>query len=169
MEPWHHFRRTLIWPALAASLLACSSGNEAPPAASSGQVKPVAGAQMSFYAASRAAEQVSFGPTPALVAELQQKGLAAWIDAQFALPPTTTAAPQWVRYFDGSNDLASSRANNYPAEQFWLRALTAPDQLRQRVAWAVFEYIPVAPGQPNGVLQYYNMLLNNTFGTCGQL
>ncbi|WP_348699059.1 DUF1800 domain-containing protein [Duganella fentianensis] len=169
MEPWHHFRRTLIWLALAASLLACSSGSEAPPAASAGQVKPVAGAQMSFYAASRAAEQVSFGPTPALVAELQQKGLAAWIDAQFALPPTTTAAPQWVRYFDGSNDLASSRANNYPAEQFWLRALTAPDQLRQRVAWAVFEYIPVAPGQPNGVLQYYNMLLNNTFGTYSQL
>lgn len=169
MDAWHRLRQTLAWTALTPLLLACSPQASAPPAASAGQVKPVAGAQMSYYAAARAAEQVSFGATPALVAELMQKGLPAWIDAQFALPASTAVAPSWVRYFDGNNEVASTRAGNVPVDQFWRRALTAPDQLRQRVAWALFQYIPVAQGQPNGQLQYYNMLINNAFGTYGQL
>ena len=169
MEGLHRPLALAASAALATCLLACSPGSAPPPSPSAGQVKAVAGSQMSFYAASRAAEQVSFGPTPALVAELQQKGLAAWIDAQFALPPTTATAPDWVRYYDGNNPAASNRAGNVPADQFWRRALTAPDQLRQRVAWAIFEYIPVAQGQPNGQLQYYNMLINNALGTYSQL
>ena len=33
-------------------------------------------------------EQATFGPTPALIAELQAKGFEKWIDEQFALPPS---------------------------------------------------------------------------------
>lgn len=169
MDGLRRFRQPLVCAALAPLLLACSPDSAPPPAASAGQVSAAAPVQMSFYAASRAAEQVSFGATPALVAELSQKGLSAWIDAQFALPPSTATAPDWVRYFDGNNELASNRAGNVPADQFWRRALTAPDQLRQRVAWALFQYIPVSQGQPNGQLQYYNMIINNALGTYSQL
>lgn len=158
------FPQHLAVAALASCLLACSPGNTPPaPSESAGQVKPLAANKMTFYAASRAAEQVSFGATPALVAELSQQGLAAWIDAQFALPPSTATAPDWVRYFDGNNEAAANRAGNVPGDQFWRRALSAPDQLRQRVAWALFQYIPVAQGQANGQLQYYNMLIRNAF------
>ncbi|MFC0169021.1 DUF1800 family protein [Pseudoduganella danionis] len=160
------------WPlagALLPLLLACSPGSQTPPAESAGQVKPQAELRMNFYAASRAAEQVSFGANPALVAELQRKGLASWIDEQFALPPSTAVSPTWVRYYDDKNELASNRAGNFPSDQFWRRALSAPDQLRQRVTWALFQFIPVAQGQPNGQVQYYNMLINNAFGTYPQL
>lgn len=67
----------LVVAAMVSCLLACSSGNTPPaPSESAGQVKPVAANKMTFYAASRAAEQVSFGATPALLAELSQQGLA---------------------------------------------------------------------------------------------
>ena len=51
-----------------------------------GGARAAAASKVSFYAASRFAEQVSFGATPALVAEIQAKGYEKWIDDQFALP-----------------------------------------------------------------------------------
>ena len=84
--------RVRILVTVLVALTACS--NEPAPApsptASAGQVAPASTApKVSFYAASRFAEQASFGPTPALVAELQAKGFDAWIDEQFALPAST--------------------------------------------------------------------------------
>jgi uncharacterized protein (DUF1800 family) len=124
---------------------------------------------MTSYAAARAAEQVSFGPTPELVAELSQKGLSAWLDEQLAMPATQTSAPSWVTNFNVNNDAESNKAGNYPQEQFWLRALAAPDQLRQRVVWALFQYIPVAMARPYGHVQYHNMLAQQAFGNYADL
>ena len=54
---------------------------------STGQVKSQAGSNtVGFYAASRFAEQVSFGTSPALVEEIRLKGFEKWIDDQFKLP-----------------------------------------------------------------------------------
>ena len=78
---------------LSCLLVACGGGkptaseSPSPPSPSAGQVAgPAAASRVSFYAASRFAEQVSFGATPALVAEVQAKGYEKWIDDQFALP-----------------------------------------------------------------------------------
>ena len=78
---------------LVGSLMACNnapqpaaSANVAVvPTPSAGQVAAASASKVSFYAASRFAEQASFGPTPALVAELQAKGFERWIDDQYAL------------------------------------------------------------------------------------
>ncbi len=156
---------------LAALLAGCGPASQPgdSPSNSAGQVKPVVVSPMSFYAASRAADQVSFGATPALVAELQGKGLDAWMAAQFALPATVNPAPSWVVEFDINNMAQSARAGNYVSEDFLRRALTAPDQLRQRVAWALFQYIPVSQGQAYGQVSYYSMLLNQAFGNYADL
>ena len=73
------------------TLIACGESKQASssiaalPSPSAGQVTAAnAAPKVSFYAASRFAEQASFGPTPALVAELQAKGFEAWIDEQMA-------------------------------------------------------------------------------------
>lgn len=134
---------------------------------SGGQVGAQVAPKLSYYAASRFAEQVSFGATPALVAEIQSKGAEVWIDEQLAMPITASSIPRELLNF-------SSQAGEPPAwlfrnDEFWNTALTAPDQLRQRVAWALFQYIPVSMGQANGSMEYYNVLRRNAFGNYAKL
>ena len=150
-------------------LSGCGPDQDTPMAKSSGQVRATSATKLSSYAAARAADQVSFGATPALVAELQQTGLEAWIDAQLAMPVTETQAPSWVIDFDTKNPAAESRAGAFPLEDFFRRALTAPDQLRQRVAWSLFEFIPASTGRPYGHVEYHNLLLRKAFGNYGDL
>ena len=136
---------------------------------SSGQVKTVISKPMTSYAAARAAEQVSFGPNTALVAELSYIGLESWLETQLSMAPTQTVAPNWVIDYNVNNDAESSKAGGYPPEQFWIRALSAPDQLRQRVVWAVFQYIPVAMARAYGHVEYHNMLARQVFGNYADL
>ena len=99
---WRTAFAAVLGAAIAAALSGCggeadrpSSATAAAPEiasdahASRGQVTPASTQRVSFYAASRFAEQASFGPTPALVAEIQAKGFERWIDEQFALPLTS--------------------------------------------------------------------------------
>ncbi|MFO1249837.1 MAG: hypothetical protein U1E77_01520 [Inhella sp.] len=76
---------------------------------------------MSYYAAARFAEQSSFGPTAALITELQAKGFEKWIDEQFGLPPSLidlapyqsfkdpTPPQDWTRYHAEFPNLALAR------------------------------------------------------------
>ena len=108
---------------IAAALVGCGGGQDAGGASptsataaapataasatlSAGQVAPAAAVtQMSLYAASRFAEQVSFGPTPALVAEIQAKGFERWIDDQLAVAATPIdVVPAEAVYAIGQND-----------------------------------------------------------------
>lgn len=150
-------------------LLASCGGNDgAAPQASAGQVAPRAGtAQVSFYAASRFAEQASFGATPALVAELQAKGFDKWIDAQFALPP-----------YQIDSTPARLNGNPIPQEPYQVQKretqkliMTAPDQLRARLAWSIGQFIVVSGTKPHpvGLIEWINMLHRQAFGTYGDL
>ena len=54
---------------------------------SAGQLaSPSTAAKVTHYAASRFAEQATFGATPALLAAIRAQGFETWIDEQFALP-----------------------------------------------------------------------------------
>ena len=120
---------------------------------STGQVAGTNSTNISYYAAARFAEQVSFGATPELISEIQSKGMEAWIDEQFNLPLTTNQIPREYFTLPSSGQeklIGEQRLGNVRSDDFWSTALTAKDQLRQRVAWAVFQYIPVAQGQANG-------------------
>ena len=132
---------------------------------SAGQVAaPAAAPKVSAYAAARFLEQASWGPTPESVAEVQALGFEAWLEKQFALPVTQiTNVPHIVGNFDRASEEESRQAREWPKQQTEQIILTAPDQLRVRTSWALFNFIPVS-SQSLGMLEYFNMLQRNAFG-----
>ena len=106
-------------------------------------------------AAARFLRQASWGPTPASIAEVQQKGFDKWIQDQFA-------APQLVfpDITDPTQNLASTQS------YFFQQAIAGPDQLRQRVAFALSEIWVVSAVKltPQAIPPYLNMLLKDSFG-----
>jgi uncharacterized protein (DUF1800 family) len=134
--------------------------------ASAGQVTAsAAGGLLTPYAAARIADQVSFGPTSALTAELSKKGLEAWITDQYALPVSLITAPEFVINFDNLEPVASAKAWNYLNGSYSDFLVSAPDQLRLRVSWALFNFIPVnGKILSYGILEHVNLLQRHAFG-----
>ena len=82
--------------------------------------------------AARLLDQATFGPTPASIAQLQQMGMDAWLNAQFALN-TSDIPDQPILDATGKNN-----GNLAPVQSaFFANAITGEDQLRQRVALAL--------------------------------
>jgi len=113
--------------------------------------------------AARILDQTSFGPTAATIQHVQTVGLTAYLAEQYAQPTTTLAA------IPTSPLPAVCLANNsaYPCaeSEWWTAAITGPDQLRQRVAFALSEMFVVStqaiPGQ--AIPSYHNALANDAF------
>ncbi|MCA1856701.1 DUF1800 domain-containing protein [Massilia oculi] len=122
------------------------------------------------YAAARFADQVSFGATPALVADIQAKGFERWIDEQFAMPVSKVDTAPIARY-DSQNPEASNFAYRYSNRALYASFLTAPDQLRRRVSWSLSQFIVVsmAKVEPYGGMSYSNFLQQHAFGNYGEL
>lgn len=173
----------LLFPLLFVLLLtACSGGAgddgasaPAPPAAGSPDPEPGAGATaptapVSYYAAARFADQASFGATPALVAEIQSKGFAGWIDAQFALPVSQIDGSAIARY-DSEVAGEGARAWNHGTARLHASLIDAPDQLRRRVSWSLSQFIVTAMNkiEPYGALTWSNLLQRQAFGNYGAL
>ncbi|MEM1209310.1 MAG: DUF1800 family protein [Planctomycetota bacterium] len=98
--------------------------------------------------------QASFGPTDAAVREVMQDGYEAWIDRQLATRPTLLSvalaqsrpAPdeEEEEFEEPDPDEPPRRANYYEAVMLMDDLfVSAPDQLRQRTAWALMQVIPV--------------------------
>ena len=131
--------------------------------------------------ASRLLDQATFGVTPSDVASVQNTGIDSYISAQLALPATQYTgysysphtAPADCRN-DGSNppDAASLCARDqYSAFQvqrdFFKHALNNPDQLRQRVAFALSQIMVVSSVEiyeAYGLANFQNILLNDALG-----
>lgn len=152
--------------AVVGALAACGDGDGgfAPQAQTSrGQVGVSPHQQVSYYAAARFAEHVSFGATPALIAELRSKGFERWIDEQFALPlqPIDTAP---VVGYPGT--LRTLEEDRYLPTVFGGRALAASDQLRQRLVWALSQWVVAGlnKGENAGHVTWVNLLQRNAFG-----
>jgi uncharacterized protein (DUF1800 family) len=117
-------------------------------------------------AASRFLAQATFGAGPNDVAAVQAMGYAGWINNQFSLP-ATHALPNVLA--NANSDPTDPYQSYVWFNTWWQNSITAPDQLRQRVAFALSEIVVVSE---NGVLQnqatalssYYDMLLDNAFG-----
>ncbi len=119
-------------------------------------------------AASRFLNQATFGPTPETIAQLRSKpSFAAWIDEQIALPVSVTE-PYTRANSNNSNGAARHEA-------WWNNALNRPDQLRQRVAFALSQIFVVSDldsllaNNQYGMASYYDMLSQNAFGNYRQL
>jgi uncharacterized protein (DUF1800 family) len=120
--------------------------------------------------AARFLTQATFGPTDAGLADLTGNAYATWIDAQLATPPAyhrsavNARAAEWSARGDESGGWQGPRN-----ETWWQRALTAPDQLRQRMAFALSQIFVISQFgaldiHHEGVTIYYDMLLEHAFG-----
>jgi uncharacterized protein (DUF1800 family) len=108
--------------------------------------------------AARFLEQAAFGPSPADLAFIHQNtttsvdGIDTWLAAQFAMAPTIISLP-------ASNSNVQSDTLH--------RICTAPDQLRQKVAWALSQFIVISMNKniyPDEYVPYQAILANDAFG-----
>jgi uncharacterized protein (DUF1800 family) len=122
----------------------------------------------------------SFGPTADSIAAVQRQGIAAYLHHQFAIPATGYHGYAYLTPdqmlgcpTDAPATCARDNYSVFPVQmQFFRNALTGPDQLRQRVAFALSQIFVVSGTeirQPYGMAAYHNLLLNDAFGNFKQL
>lgn len=117
-------------------------------------------------AAARFLSQATFGASSNDIAAVQSLGYAGWIANQFALPATHCLSNVLAKPYSDPTDLYQS-----PLwfNTWWQNSVTAPDQLRQRVAFALSEIFVVSENgtlqnHADGLASYYDMLLDDAFG-----
>ncbi len=117
--------------------------------------------QTTVTAATRLLDQATFGPALADIQHVQQVGVSGYLNEQFNTPPTplpdiATPPP------------AACVNSTVPCEEseWWQTVLTGPDQLRQRVAFALSELFVVSSDTVNAraVTPYANVLAKDAFG-----
>ena len=142
-----------------------TAGSQTPPAV------PIYQSWTDLHATSDAANsrfltQATFGPSPADMSNVKTNGYRTWIENQFTLPSTRN-----VPYI--LSNLSNDPQNNYGSSLFfnswWKNSVTAPDQFRQRAAFALSEILVVSDTGPlnnNGrtLADYYDTLLDYSFG-----
>lgn len=163
-------------PATSADLIATVSGT--PPV-------PVVSPQD----ASRFLEQATMGATDSEIRNVSMIGFQAWLNEQFALPatPSEPAVEQALILNNppcATGDVTCNAAlfvqnsadENLVQAAFWQQSLTAPDELRQRVKYALSQLFVISSdnttaiqSMPRGEASYYDMLGNDAFGNFRQL
>jgi uncharacterized protein (DUF1800 family) len=144
--------RIVFAAATAAGITACGDGGSSP-APAPAPAPPSAG--LTADEAARFLTQATFGPTDSDIARVQAIGYSAWIDEQFALAPTAHLPYVQANYVAGPN----TSNFNFMQDSFWQQAIPAPDQLRQRVKFALSQ-IAVVSGADNTIAAYSDGLAN---------
>jgi len=134
--------------------------------------------------ASRFLEQATFGATDAGIHHLSLIGYPAWLNEQFAMPPTLhePAVEQAVILDNppcGAGDVKCNAAlfqqnpNNeqFVQDTFWQQSISGNDQLRQRVEYALTQLMVVSTepnfsiqSMPRGEANYFDVLGADAFG-----
>lgn len=109
--------------------------------------------------------RATFGPTPISYEQLSSVGYQQWLQTQFSQSPTLHL-PLLRTYVSGEE----APNQSHRAGVWWDRVINAPDQLRQRVAFALSEIFVISRhgaslnGRSAEMADYYDMLLKNAFG-----
>ncbi|MEY2881074.1 MAG: hypothetical protein RLZZ15_3454, partial [Verrucomicrobiota bacterium] len=121
--------------------------------------------------AARFLMQATFGPRQSEIDALTGGDLGAWLTAQLALPFTSHRAATVLDFatFDGVYDVTFPIAERNRQAAWWKIVLGAPDQLRQRAAFALSELLVVSDATlghklSEGVSNYYDILGTHAFG-----
>jgi uncharacterized protein (DUF1800 family) len=175
----HRLARTLVAAAGLALLASCGGGSNGvsaplPPVSAppGGTTPPTAPAELTRNDAARFLTQATFGPSKADVDRVMALGTAAWLDEQFAAAPSLhlPAVPAY-------NDLLTPQfVGQFPLlNTWWTKAAIAPDQLRQRAAFALSQIFVISMvdgnvlSYPQGMATYMDMLGRSAFGNYRQL
>jgi uncharacterized protein (DUF1800 family) len=126
--------------------------------------------------AARFLTQASFGPTADEIRKVKKIGFAGWINDQFKRP-----AFKHLAYVQARRAELRARSDNSDdgyqmprQEAWWQAAVSSPDQLRQRLAFALSEIMVVSDvgaleGSHEGLADYYDMLCRDAFGNFRKL
>jgi uncharacterized protein (DUF1800 family) len=123
--------------------------------------------------AARFLNQSTFGPTSALLTQVETSGFASFLSQQFATSPTTTL-PR-VNQAIAVLPTGTKPSNPLFQEAWWHTVVNAPDQLRQRVAFALSEILVVSANgdnmyeHPEAMATYWDLLVKDAFGNFRQL
>jgi uncharacterized protein (DUF1800 family) len=112
--------------------------------------------------AARLLDQSTFGPSLATIHQVQSTGVDAWITQQFSTPDTPLAnIPSPLPALC----LAANTPTNCEESEWWQTVLTGPDQLRQRVAFALSEIFVISSDTDNAttITYYHNTLAQDAF------
>ncbi len=125
--------------------------------------------------ASRFLAQATFGPTPADIDAVVRDGYAAWLDAQLALPPSQTHF-DWLLQRRKNTEEFKGNGINAPLEStLWRKFISAPDQVRTRVAFALSEIFVVGVSSITaswplfGAAGFMDLLAQHALGNYQQL
>jgi uncharacterized protein (DUF1800 family) len=152
---------------LAAALVACGGGGGSPPTTPPPTQPPPTG--ITKPEAYRFLNQATFGATAADAQNVIALGYEAWIDQQLQRP-ASLELPYVQQAFASLPPGADVTRLHEDRVDVWLQhALHAPDQLRQRVAFALSQVTVVSQnsaliGYPWACASYYDMLAQNVFG-----
>jgi uncharacterized protein (DUF1800 family) len=163
--------------ALLLTLAACgggSSGSAPPPV-------PPPPSQPSAADTARLLEQATFGVTASDVSHVQSVGFSAYLAEQLAATASQYTGFSYTPHTapvgcqndpatptDASSICARDKYSLFQVQrQFFMNAIKDPDQLRQRVAFALSQIFVVSGieiYEAYGMADYQNMLLNDAFG-----
>lgn len=126
--------------------------------------------------AARLLQQATFGVAMADLSTVMSRGIDGWITDQMALPATSALAALRADIAQFPNpplppqmgDERYAWLQNLYAS-WWKTTVTAPDQLRQRVAFALSEILVIGHQDDidyylEGKAKYYDLLVNQAFG-----
>jgi uncharacterized protein (DUF1800 family) len=173
----------LVSSLLALTLAACGGGS---PGSGSTAPPPPPPAGLTAADAGRLLEQATFGPTAAEVTRVRALGLEGYLREQLAAPATGYPGFTFVPHTPAAGCIYDPTAPSGPSSlcardnyslfqvqrRFFTNALSAPDQLRQRVAFALSQIMVVSGTElyeAYGMAAYQNLLLNDAFGNFRQL
>jgi uncharacterized protein (DUF1800 family) len=165
------------------SLSACGSGGSSGGGGANAAIPPppVPAPSVTAADAARLLEQATFGVTASDVAHVQSVGIDAYLNEQLTYPATQYAGYSYTPHTaptgcindgskppDASSLCARDQYSPFQVQRdFFIHALANPDQLRQRVAFALSQIMAVSSVEiyeAYGLAAYQNILLRDALG-----
>tara|TARA_R110001599_G_scaffold353870_1_gene601392 strand:+ start:186926 stop:188707 length:1782 start_codon:yes stop_codon:yes gene_type:complete len=124
--------------------------------------------------AARFLSQATFGPNAAAIEALVKSGPEDWLRGELQTPPTLHLQDVLSR-FPADGSFLDDQNNRLPqlaytaSDSFWEKAITADDQLRQRMAFALSQILVISSQSdlsiaPQTVAAYMDLLTEGAFG-----
>ncbi len=155
--------------AVLALIAACGGGGDTAPTPTA--TTPPAVSFATKPEAYRFLNQATFGATEADATTVAGLGYSSWIDQQLAQPASIQLPVVEAAYVLLANPTQMIGSVNNDRTDAWMRnAVRGPDQLRQRVAFALSEIMVVSQAStlvnmPHALADYHDMLARDAFGS----
>ena len=157
-----------VYASLAGLALAACGGGD-------GSNGPIATPKPTEKEAARFLMQASFGGTYAQVQDVQTKGFEAWLDAELAKP--WVESDSHYNWIVNSGFIAAGQSSKSGMDNtLWRKLISAPDVLRQRVAFALSQIFVVSIEGLGAITwrnvaaaAYMDLLEKNAFGNFSDL